>query len=114
MSPTKPTSKAPTSLAKSGRKFWESTMSTYGIEDAHHLALLTNACRCLDRAEEARLAIAKDGITIKNRFDEIREHPACNTERQSMSIFRQTVRELGLDIEPASAARGPRRPGSRN
>ena len=64
------------------------------------------ACASIVRLPR-REAIAKEGIVCKNRFGEVREHPACNTERQAMQVFRQTVREMGLDVEPASVTRGP-------
>jgi P27 family predicted phage terminase small subunit len=116
MTPTKITPKPPKSLGKTGRQFWQSVLESYLLEDAHHLRLLENACTSLDRAAAARDAIAADGVTTKNRFGEIVAHPAVNIERQSMNAFRQNVRELGLDLEsgPVEAARGPRRPGTRN
>jgi P27 family predicted phage terminase small subunit len=105
--------KPPASLGRFGRKFWVETLGTYEILDAHHLQLLENASLCLDRAASARDAIKAEGVTVKNRFGEVVAHPAANIERQSMTVFRQNLRELGLDIEAPSEVRGPRRPGSR-
>lgn len=103
----------PPSLGKCGRKFWAETLAVYDLEDAHHLRLLENAARCLDRAAEARVQIDKLGIVVNNRFGEARENPACNTERQSMQVFRQAIRELGLDLDDGPVeVRGPRRPGT--
>jgi P27 family predicted phage terminase small subunit len=114
MAPAKSTTKPPKSLGKTGRKFWESVLAAYALEDEHHCRLLENAALCLDRAAAAREQIKKDGITCTNRFGELREHPAANTERQSMTLFRQHVRELGLDLTDGPVeVRGPRRPGTR-
>lgn len=111
---TKTTLKPPKSLAKAGRKFWESVLEAYALEDEHHFRLLENCGLALDRAAQAREQITKDGITVKNRFGETVAHPACNIERQSMSLFKSTVRELGLDLETGPAeVRGPRRPFTR-
>lgn len=98
----------PESLGKAGKRFWKSTLETYAMTDAHHLRLLENAGLCLDRATAAQAVIALEGITCHNSRGEVREHPAVNTERQSFQVFRQTVRELGLDVEPPEA-RGHRR-----
>ena len=113
MSPTKPSQKPPNSLGRHGKLFWKSVTEVYVISDGHHLKLLEHAALCIDRAVAAREAIAKEGITCKNRFGELREHPAMNTERQAMQVHRQLIRELGLDVEPASVTRGPSRPGTR-
>jgi phage terminase small subunit len=109
----KTTPKPPDGLQKPGKRFWNQTLLAYLIEDPHHLRLLENACRCLDRAEQARTVIAKAGILIVNRFKELRENPACNTERQAMQVFRQTVRELGLDVVDSAVPPAPRKAGAR-
>jgi hypothetical protein len=115
MTSVKNNPKPPKSLGKAGRKFWEMVLATYALEDEHHFRLLENAAICLDRAGQAREAITTDGVTVKNRFKETIAHPAANIERQSMNLFRQNVRELGLDIDggPVEPNRGPRRPGTR-
>jgi phage terminase small subunit len=110
---SKTTPKPPDGLEKRGKRFWTQTLETYVIDDPHHLRLLENACRCLDRAEQARTVIAKAGILIVNRFKELRENPACNTERQAMQVFRQTIRELGLDVEQSSVRPAPKKAGAR-
>ena len=74
--------------------------------------LLTAACVQLDRAEQARQAIAKDGVIVMDRFQQSKEHPAVAIERKASGEFRLLSRELGLDIEPPSDTRGPRRSGA--
>jgi len=98
-----------------GRAFWGKVFEVFELTDAHHLAILANCCRSLDVAETARERITKDGITVTNSRGELREHPACGTERQAMTIFRQNVRELGLDLSdgPIPEVRSPRRGGKR-
>ena len=113
MAPKPRTPKPPEGLGKPGKRFWNSTLENFVIQDAHHLTLLANACRCLDRAEQARAVIAKAGILIFNRFKELRENPACNTERMAMQVFRQTIRELGLDVEQSAVPPAPKKPGAR-
>lgn len=89
---------APEALGKAGKKFWKAVLGEYELSDQHHLRLLENAAMLLDRAAAAREIIATAGITTLNQRGEVKEHPAVNTERQSISLFRQCVRELGLDV----------------
>ena len=74
----------------------------------HHYPLLAAACRELDRAEEARLLIRKDGgVLVKDRFKQPREHPARKVEREARITFARLVRELGLDVAESTAPRPP-------
>ena len=111
--PKPSTPKPPAALGAVGKRFWTQVTDDYLLEDAHHLRLLENAGICLDRATAAAKEIKKHGVTTTNRFNEVKENPAANVERQYLQIFRQSVRELGLDVDPASAMRGPARPGTR-
>jgi hypothetical protein len=64
-----------------------------------HVGLLIAACRYLDRADEARDIIAREGLTRANRFGETREHPAVAIERQAMAAFTKTIAQMGFDAE---------------
>ena len=106
---TKP--KRPANLGLAGKRFWDSTTAEFDFREAHHLALLENCCRFLDRAATAREIIDKEGTTITNHRGEVKEHPACHTERQSMAAFRGQLKALELDkpqppqVRPAVASR---------
>jgi phage terminase small subunit len=91
--------KAPSHLSRTARKWWKHVAETYELEQ-HHLHLLSQAAGCLDRAEEARLAIVKDGAYFLNRHGERKPHPALQVERDSRALFARLLRELDLDIEP--------------
>src|SRR3954468_388421 len=75
--------------------------------DSHHVRLLTKACEAWDRSEEAREAIAKNGLTYLDRFDAPRARPECAIERDSRLAFARLIRELGLDVAPSSDSRPP-------
>jgi phage terminase small subunit len=101
------TSKPPRYLRSTSRKWWENVVKTYDLEE-HHLKLLTAACECLDRADEARLAIDKDGAYFVNRHGERKPHPALQVERDSKALFSRLLRELDLDVDlPVAASRPP-------
>jgi phage terminase small subunit len=58
-----------------------------------------------DRSQQAREAIAKEGLTVPSGG---RAHPAIAIERDSRLAFARLIRELDLDAEPpASWRNGP-------
>lgn len=97
----------PKHLSASSKRWFNDVVTTWSLEE-HHARLLTAACESLDRAAEARKAIEADGAYFKNRFGEIRKHPAIGVERDALTTFARLLRELDLDIEaPADASRPP-------
>jgi P27 family predicted phage terminase small subunit len=62
------------------RRLWRRTVEAFELE-AHHLALLEQACKALDRLVEARDVIDRDGITVLDRYGVPKQHPACAIER---------------------------------
>lgn len=96
---TKPTSKhpAPAHLADGAKSFWESVQATYFITDAPGLRLLQLAAEALQEAERARLVLAKQGQTYKDRFKAPRPRPEVAIQRNAMLTFARLVKELRLD-----------------
>lgn len=76
--------------------------------EPHHMRLLTLAAEAWDRCTEARERIAEEGLTIKDRFGQLRAHPAVAIERDSRLAFARLIRELQLDVEEPEAPRVPR------
>jgi hypothetical protein len=69
------------------------------------LRLLQLAAEAWDRCQQARAAIAKEGMTVPSGG---RAHPAIAIERDSRLAFARLIRELDLDAEPpASWSRPP-------
>lgn len=71
----------------------------WALED-HQMKVLRAAAEAWDRREQARELLARDGLTYKNRFGDIKPHPAVAIERDSRLSFIRAVRELNLDMEP--------------
>jgi P27 family predicted phage terminase small subunit len=84
--------------SREARRLWRSTVKDFALE-AHQLALLESACKSLDRLVEAREQIDRDGITVKDRFGQLREHPATKIERDSRIALARLLRELQLTDE---------------
>lgn len=94
-------------LSSEMKEFYKQILKNYDLE-AHHMIILTKACECLDRAEKAREEVAKDGLTIKDRYGSLKAHPAVKIEIDAKNTARLLLRELGLDLEPPEPGRGPR------
>lgn len=86
--------KAPPDLGTAGAAYWKAVSSAYAVEP-HHVALLEQACRALDRAEDARAAILRDGSTYSVK-GEPRAHPMITVERDSRRVFGYLSRLLAL------------------
>jgi hypothetical protein len=101
----------PKSLKKAGRTLWNAIQSEYGINDPGGLAHLVTACRSEDDIQRMRDAVASDGDTITDRFQQKREHPLLGAIRGLEAVKRQALKSLNLDIEPLRDK--PGRPGGR-
>ena len=98
--------KTPPHLAPETRKWFERVVSEYRLEE-HHLRLLQLAGEAWDRCQQARAAVAKDGLTAPFG-NGVRTYPAIAIERNSKLAFARLIRELDLDAEPpASWSRPP-------
>ena|SRR5665811_1843596 len=105
MKKREPKRRAPKHLRAATKVWWSSVIRDYGLED-HHVLLLTAACESLDRAAMAREAIEKDGAFFVDRHGSRKPHPGLAVERDSRSLFKSLLRELGLDVAP-DAPRAP-------
>lgn len=100
--------KIPSHLSKLSKKFYKRVISDYDLEN-HHLKILLLACECLDRINEAKEVIDKDGIIYYDSRGNPREHPAIKIESNNKVIFARLMRELCLDIEPPKEVGRPPR-----
>src|SRR5260370_2402225 len=101
---TKRNPPAPSPLTAATKRWWKSVLANYALGD-HHLHLLRLACDALDRAEQARQALATLGTIYLARFNAPHPRPEVAIERDSRIAFARLCRELDLDTEMAAAAR---------
>ena len=99
--------KLPSHLKRNTRSWIHGLMREYELED-HHIRLLILAGEAWDRCCQAREQIEREGLTVKDRFDQVRAHPAVAIERDSRIAFARMLRETGLEIETAEPPRAPR------
>jgi phage terminase small subunit len=83
---------APAHLSTEMRRFWRSVNSEYELED-DALLILKTGCEAYDRAQQARVLIASDGLILNGR-----RHPAIDVEAQAQSLFLRSMRQLALDV----------------
>lgn len=97
----------PKHLCAETRKWFESVASEFALED-HHIRLLTLCCESWDRAEQARVALAKLGLTFVDRYGAPHPRPEVAIERDSRIAFARLLRELDLDVTlPTPPGRSP-------
>ena len=99
--------RAPKHLKPATRRWFESVCEQYELEQHHH-RLLTLAAEAWDRGQEAREALAREGITYDDRFKVPRARPEVAIERDARLGFARLLRELALDESPPPDPR-PRR-----
>ncbi len=87
-------------IRKEGKRLRKSLRQEYRIEDRGGLEILDRAIESFCRMKEAEAIIAAEGLTVLNRWDEKKEHPALNTERKARGQFLLCLKQLGLDLDP--------------
>jgi phage terminase small subunit len=97
----------PKHLSQRSREVWRSVVKEWAL-GTHELRLLELACTSLDRAEEARQALAANGLTVLDRFGQEKPRPEVGIERDAKVTAARLFRELRLGDEEAEEARPPR------
>ena len=88
----------PSDLGPAGRDLWSKLTSSYRLEDQAGQQVLAIACRCADRAESCSVVVAKEGLTVRDRFRQTRPHPLLAVERAARAQMMQALKQLSLPI----------------
>lgn len=75
---------------------WRRMIADYCIDDQAGAALLECACTAYQRAEDARKLVRREGLTILDRFEQLKPHPACAIERDARAQMVSAIRALKL------------------
>ena len=108
--PTGQTLTPPRHLRPETCAWWKRVVTEWSL-DEHHVRLLGLACDAWDRAAQAREIIAKEGPFCRDRFRQLKPHPAVKVERDAQTDFARLLRELDLDTTGSPEA--PRPPARR-
>ena len=100
--------KPPKGLSREAARWWRKLIAEYMIEDEVGLLVLATALEAFDRMRQAQAGLATDGLTIEDRFDQMKVHPLTVVERDSHAQMLAALKALNLDIEPLRG--GPGRP----
>ena len=95
---------APDHLSPEMKRWWQTENEKFAFDD-HQLKLLEAASGAWDRMTQARLALAKHGLTYQDDKGGIRPRPEIAIERDCRIAFARLLRELHLD-NPDNSARG--------
>jgi hypothetical protein len=82
-------------------------------DDVAGLAILTSALEALDRANQARDILTREGLTVQGDRGGLRTHPCVQTERDNRAAFFQGMKLLRLDCQTEPIRSGPGRPPGR-
>jgi len=100
----------PKHLSKEAKQIWRGLIAEYQLDDTAGLRILQAALEARDRAAAARSQIDKEGMTILDKFEQVKPHPLLACERDSRAAFLSGLKALNLDLEPLRDAPG-RPPG---
>jgi hypothetical protein len=86
----------PTHLEPATQKWFSAILQTFQLEE-HHLRLLQLAAEAWDRAQQAREAIGRHGLTFEVEGVP-RLRPEVRVEADSRIAFARLIRKLDLDV----------------
>ena len=94
---TPPAPPPPSYLSPRAKQLWRDVLAGYELAHAE-LELLRLACIALDRADQARRTIRREGLLVRDRFDQSKEHPAVAIEATARRSFAALVSQLGVGV----------------
>ncbi len=97
----------PKSLNAEAKKWWRKLVEEYEISDPLGLLLLQTALEALDRLRDAQNSIIDDGVTVTDRYGQLRANPAVNIERDARAAMLAALKAMNLDLEPLRDRPGP-------
>lgn len=96
----------PRTLGQHGLALWKAVQAEYAVEDAGGVELLAQACAALDRAEDCREQIDRDGSVTRTKAG-LRDHPLLKHELANRAFVTRAIGRLGLDVEAVRSVGRP-------
>jgi P27 family predicted phage terminase small subunit len=86
-------------LSDESKALYRRLVKEWRITDGAGAITLLTTCQCLDRMRAAQSTIAAEGIVARDRFGQLKPHPACQIEKEARGGLLQGLRALNLDLE---------------
>ena len=96
--------KPPEHLTSESKKLWRTIVADYEI-DAPAEMVLVATLEARDRRDQARAELAKSGVTVEDRFGQLKASPWVAIERDSATTMMRGFRLLGFDQEQRGVIR---------
>jgi P27 family predicted phage terminase small subunit len=93
---------APSNLSAEAKTWWKSIHEENEISDQSGLLLLQTSLEAFDLMRQAQAVIREHGVTILDRWGQIRANPAVAAARDARAAMLSALRQLNLDIEPTT------------
>jgi hypothetical protein len=94
-------------LSRRGRALYRKVLDNYELAE-HHERILLLLCESLDRADAAQAALDEHGLTMEDRFGQIKPRPEVAIKRDAEVSAARLLRELDLDASTIPDVRPPR------
>jgi P27 family predicted phage terminase small subunit len=98
----------PKNLCSEARALWRDIHNDFEV-GADAREILRVGCMSLTRYLEAKEILDREGLTFKTASGQVKKHPVCSVEKDSLTSFLQAMRLLGLEFEQPKP-KGPGRP----
>ena len=89
--------KVPGHLSPEAKRIWKDTVENYRI-DVQAAMVLRAGLEALDRRDQAREALKKDGVVVRDRWNQEKPSPWVQVERDAAQTLFKSFRLLGLDL----------------
>ncbi len=103
--------KVPKHLSKEAKSVWEKLMKEYDIADEAGLLILQTGLEAFGRMRDAQAVIDKEGLVVRDRWQQPKAHPLTTVERDSRAAMLAALKALNLDLEVLNEK--PGRPAGR-
>ena len=91
----------PADLGATGKALWLKLAGAYKVDDEHGQTVLALACRAADREQACRRQIEHDGVSVRDKWNQVKPHPLLAAERDARSQVLAALRALSLPIPEA-------------
>lgn len=90
--------KPPKTLSKEGKALWKQLTTEYNIDDRGGLAILQTGLEAFCQMRQAEIIITTDGLTIMDRWGQVKAHPLCSVVRDCRNQYLGALKLLGVNI----------------